>query len=62
MSVENAITQKKYSKINRKEKVMAEQKCAWCERSFGDKYREATGNPYCSEKCKHEAGQAKKKG
>lgn len=41
---------------------MAEQKCIWCGKTFGDKYRESTGSPYCSEKCKHEAEKAKSKG
>ena len=35
--------------VRKKEHEMAEQKCAWCGKSFGDKYRESTGNPYCSE-------------
>ena len=40
---------------------MAEQKCAWCGKTFGDKYLESTGNTYCYEKCKHEAEKSKKK-
>ena len=47
------------NKLLKKGKIMAEQKCVWCGKTFGDKYRESTGNPYCSEKCRYEA---KKKG
>jgi len=59
--METVSFKKKYLKIN-KENKMAEHKCAWCGKTFGDKYRESTGNPYCSEKCKHEAKKAGKKG